>query len=151
MPCLSLDSFLSYHYFLRWMMKPAWSSLPSLWVELLSERSRQISATSWSESLAQVPRSSRFSTLETLTFIHYTCPFGALLERYLLPLMGVSFWRFLSKYKKPAFGKGVCKSPGTHPMVLRKCCFGRNVTACTNPWTGSPGWLPWVGHFGTYL
>lgn len=151
MPCLSLDSFLSYHYFLRWMMKPAWSSLPSLWVELLSERSRQISATSWSESLAQVPRSSRFSTLETLTFIHYTCPFGALLERYLLPLMGVSLWRFLSKYKKPAFGKGVCKSPGTHPMVLRKCCFGRNVTACTNPWTGSPGWLPWVGHFGTYL
>lgn len=38
--------------------------------------------------------------------IHYACPFGALMQRHLLPRMGVGLWKLLSTYRMPVFGSG---------------------------------------------
>lgn len=83
-------------------------------VELPFERSRQIPATLDQSCWHEDPVVLGFQPLR-LSCIHYTCPFGALLPRPLLPWMGVGLCKLLSTYRMPVSGSGSPELQGHAP------------------------------------
>lgn len=59
---------------------------------------------------------------------------------------------FLSRYKKPAFGKKGSLNLQEHiPWAWGNAALGKMLLLVLTLEPGSPGWLPWVGHFGPCL